>query len=48
VVEALATTAGIVKASGGWNRLKSLGDPQGAKNPAAACQFAKTMTEAST
>jgi multiple sugar transport system substrate-binding protein len=109
VVEALATTAGIVQASGGWNRLKSLRDsfdffgaknefvkdqlgafpmedwylnvlaeaspnvditvapfkdrqgnpitfvtgsawaiPKGAKNPAAACQFAKTMTEAST
>jgi multiple sugar transport system substrate-binding protein len=51
MVEALATTAGIVQASGGWNRLKSLRDSLdffGAKNPAAACQFAKTMTEAST
>jgi multiple sugar transport system substrate-binding protein len=109
VVEALTTTAGIVQASGGWDRLKSLRDsfdffgaknqfvkdqlgafpmedwylnvlaeaspnvgltvtpfkdrqgnpvtfvtgsawaiPKGAKNPAAACQFAKTMTEAST
>jgi multiple sugar transport system substrate-binding protein len=109
VVEALATTAGIVQASGGWDRLKSLRDsfdffgaknefvkdqlgafpmedwylnvlaeaspnvdltvtpfndrqgqpitfvtgsawaiPKGAKNSAAACQFAKTMTEAST
>jgi multiple sugar transport system substrate-binding protein len=109
VVEALTTTAGIVKADGGWNKLKSLRDsfdffgaknqfakdqlgafpmedwylnvlaeaspdvdisvtpfkdrqgnpltfvtgsawaiPKGAKNPAAACRFAKTMTEAST
>jgi len=109
VVEALTTTAGIVQADGGWNKLKSLRDsfdffgaknqfakdqlgafpmedwylnvlaeaspdvdisvtpfkdrqgnpltfvtgsawaiPKGAKNPAAACQFAKTMTEAST
>jgi multiple sugar transport system substrate-binding protein len=109
VVEALTTTAGIVQASGGWDRLKSLRDsfdffgaknqfvkdqlgafpmedwylnvlaeaspnvditvtpfkdrqgnpltfvtgsawaiPKGAKNPNAACQFAKTMTEAST
>jgi multiple sugar transport system substrate-binding protein len=109
VVEALTTTAGIVKADGGWNKLKSLRDsfdffgaknqfakdqlgafpmedwylnvlaeaspdvdisvtpfkdrqgnpitfvtgsawaiPKGAKNPAAACRFAKTMTEAGT
>ena len=109
VVEALTTTAGIVQASGGWNKLKSLRDsfdffgaknqfakdqlgafpmedwylnvlaeaspdvdisvtpfkdrqgnpmtfatgsawaiPKGAKNPTAACRFAKTMTEAST
>jgi multiple sugar transport system substrate-binding protein len=109
VVEALTTTAGIVQADGGWNKLKGLRDsfdffgaknqfardqlgafpmedwylnvlaeaspdvdisvtpfkdrqgnpitfvtgsawaiPKGAKNPAAACQFAKTMTEAST
>jgi multiple sugar transport system substrate-binding protein len=109
VVEALTTTAGIVEANGGWNKLKSLRDsfdffgaknqfardqlgafpmedwylnvlaeaspevdisvtpfkdrqgnpltfvtgsawsiPKGAKNPDAACQFAKTMTEAST
>jgi multiple sugar transport system substrate-binding protein len=109
VVEALTTTAGIVQASGGWNKLKSLRDsfdffgaknqfakdqlgafpmedwylnvlaeaspdvditvapfkdrqgnpltfvtgsawaiPKGAKNPDAACRFAKTMTEAST
>ena len=109
VVDAVATTAGIVQASGGWNRLKSLRDsfdffgaknefvkdqlgafpmedwylnvlaeaspdvdisvtpfkdrqgnpitfvtgsawaiPKGAKNPAAACRFAKTMTEAGT
>jgi multiple sugar transport system substrate-binding protein len=109
VVEALTTTAGIVQADGGWNKLKGLRDsfdffgaknqfakdqlgafpmedwylnvlaeaspdvdisvtpfkdrqgnpltfvtgsawaiPKGAKNPDAACQFAKTMTEAST
>jgi len=109
VVEALTTTAAIVQADGGWNKLKSLRDsfdffgaknqfakdqlgafpmedwylnvlaeaspdvdisvtpfkdrqgnpltfvtgsawaiPKGAKNPQAACQFAKTMTEAST
>jgi multiple sugar transport system substrate-binding protein len=109
VVEALTTTAGIVQADGGWNKLKSLRDsfdffgaknqfakdqlgafpmedwylnvlaeaspdvdisvtpfkdrqgnpltfvtgsawaiPKGAKNPDAACRFAKTMTEAST
>jgi multiple sugar transport system substrate-binding protein len=109
VVEALTTTAGIVQADGGWNKLKSLRDsfdffgaknqfakdqlgafpmedwylnvlaenspdvdisvtpfkdrqgnpitfvtgsawaiPKGAKNPAAACRFAKTMTEAGT
>ena len=109
VVEALTTTAGIVQADGGWNKLKSLRDsfdffgaknqfakdqlgafpmedwylnvlaenspdvdisvtpfkdrqgnpitfvtgsawaiPKGAKNPTAACRFAKTMTEAST
>ena len=109
VVEALTTTAGIVQANGGWNKLKSLRDsfdffgaknqfardqlgafpmedwylnvlaeaspdvditvtpfkdrqgnpltfvtgsawaiPKGAKNPDAACRFAKTMTEAST
>jgi multiple sugar transport system substrate-binding protein len=109
VVEALTTTAGIVQASGGWGKLKSLRDsfdffgaknqfakdqlgafpmedwylnvlaeaspdvditvapfkdrqgnpltfvtgsawavPKGAKNPDAACRFAKTMTEAST
>jgi multiple sugar transport system substrate-binding protein len=109
VVEALTTTAGIVKADGGWNKLKGLRDsfdffgaknqfakdqlgafpmedwylnvlaeaspdvdisvtpfkdrqgnpltfvtgsawaiPKGAKNPDAACRFAKTMTEAST
>lgn len=109
VVEALTTTAGIVQASGGWNKLKSLRDsfdffgaknqfakdqlgafpmedwylnvlaeaspqvdisvtpfkdrqgnpltfvtgsawaiPKGAKNPDAACRFAKTMTEAAT
>jgi multiple sugar transport system substrate-binding protein len=109
VVEALSTTAAIVQADGGWNKLKSLRDsfdffgaknqfakdqlgafpmedwylnvlaeaspdvdisvtpfkdrqgnpltfvtgsawaiPKGAKNPDAACRFAKTMTEAST
>jgi multiple sugar transport system substrate-binding protein len=109
VVEALTTTAGVVQASGGWDRLKALRDsfdffgaknqfvkdqlgafpmedwylnvlaeaspdvdltvapfkdrqgnpltfvtgsawaiPKGAKNPQAACRFAKTMTEAST
>jgi multiple sugar transport system substrate-binding protein len=109
VVEALTTTAGIVQANGGWDKLKSLRDsfdffgaknqfardqlgafpmedwylnvlaeaspevdisvapfkdrqgnpltfvtgsawaiPKGAKNPDAACRFAKTMTEAST
>jgi multiple sugar transport system substrate-binding protein len=109
VVEALTTTAGIVKADGGWNKLKGLRDsfdffgaknqfakdqlgafpmedwylnvlaeaspdvdisvtpfkdrqgnpltfvtgsawaiPKGAKNPDAACRFAKTMTEAGT
>jgi multiple sugar transport system substrate-binding protein len=109
VVEALTTTAAIVQANGGWNRLKGLRDsfdffgaknqfardqlgafpmedwylnvlaesspqvdisvtpfkdrqgnpltfatgsawaiPKGAKNPDAACRFAKTMTEAST
>jgi hypothetical protein len=109
VVEALTTTAGIVQANGGWNKLKSLRDsfdffgaknqfakdqlgafpmedwylnvlaeaspevdisvtpfkdrqgnpltfitgsaraiPKGAKNPGAACRFAKTMTEAGT
>jgi multiple sugar transport system substrate-binding protein len=109
VVEALTTTAGIVQANGGWNKLKSLRDsfdffgaknqfakdqlgafpmedwylnvlaeaspevdisvtpfkdrqgnpvtfvtgsawaiPKRAKNPDAACRFAKTMTEAST
>jgi Bacterial extracellular solute-binding protein len=109
VVEALTTTAGIVQANGGWNKLKSLRDsfdffgaknqfakdqlgafpmedwylnvlaeaspevdisvtpfkdrqgnpltfvtgsawaiPKGAKNPDAACRFAKTMTEAGT
>jgi multiple sugar transport system substrate-binding protein len=109
VVEALTTTAAIVQANGGWNKLKSLRDsfdffgaknqfakdqlgafpmedwylnvlaeaspdvdisvtpfkdrqgnpltfvtgsawaiPKGAKNPTAACRFAKTMTEAST
>jgi multiple sugar transport system substrate-binding protein len=109
VVEALTTTAAIVQANGGWNKLKSLRDsfdffgaknqfakdqlgafpmedwylnvlaeaspdvdisvtpfkdrqgnpltfvtgsawaiPKGAKNPAAACRFAKTMTEAGT
>jgi multiple sugar transport system substrate-binding protein len=109
VIEALTTTAGIVQADGGWNKLKGLRDsfdffgaknqfakdqlgafpmedwylnvlaeaspdvdisvtpfkdrqgnpltfvtgsawaiPKGAKNPDAACRFAKTMTEAST
>jgi multiple sugar transport system substrate-binding protein len=109
VVEALTTTAAIVQANGGWNKLKGLRDsfdffgaknqfakdqlgafpmedwylnvlaeaspgvdisvtpfkdrqgnpltfvtgsawaiPKGAKNPDAACRFAKTMTEAST
>ena len=109
VVEALTTTAGVVQADGGWNKLKSLRDsfdffgaknqfakdqlgafpmedwylnvlaeaspdvdisvtpfkdrqgnpltfvtgsawaiPKGAKNPAAACRYAKTMTEAGT